>query len=64
MPAPKISRAEFEFLARRAGLSLSEAQKVELYGAYAHLEALIEALKEPLDPAVEPATIFAIDRSA
>jgi hypothetical protein len=64
MPAPKISRAEFEFLARRAGLSLTEAQKVELYGAYAHLEALVAALDKPLDPAAEPATIFAPERSA
>jgi len=64
MAAPKISRAEFEFLARRAGLSLTDAQKLELYGAYAHLEALIEALQAPLDPAAEPATIFAADRSA
>jgi len=63
MPAPKISRAEFEFLARRAGLTLTAAQKEELYGAYAHLEALVAALDTPLDPATEPATIFATDRS-
>jgi hypothetical protein len=61
--APKISQAEFEFLARRAGLSLSEKQKLELYGAYAHLEAMIERLYEPLPRDAAPATIFAIDRS-
>jgi len=64
MAEPSISRAEFEFLARRAGLRLSEAQKKELYGAYAHLEMLMALVNAPLDPAAEPALIFATDRSA
>jgi hypothetical protein len=62
MAAQKISRAEFEFLARRAGLHLSEQQTVELHGAWGTLEALIERLRGPLDPALEPATMFAADQ--
>lgn len=64
MAAPKISRAEFEALARSAGLALSEQQKAELYGAWGTLEQLIERLKTPPLPlAAEPATIFAVDKS-
>jgi hypothetical protein len=62
MPAaPKISRAEFDFLMRRAGLTLSEQQSEELYGAYASLEMLCERLHAPLTLDAEPAIIFACD---
>jgi len=61
---PKISRAEFEFLARHAGLSLTAEQKAELYAAYASLEALIERLHAPLPLEAEPATIFTLDKGA
>ena len=60
---PKISRAEFDFLLARAGLAMSEAQKAELYGAYASLEMLCERLHAPLPLATEPATIFTLDRA-
>jgi hypothetical protein len=64
MAAPRISRAEFDLLAHRAGLALSEEQKAELYGAWGTLEQLIERLRSPPLPlAGEPATIFAVDRS-
>ncbi len=62
MAAPKTSRAEFEVLARRAGLHLNEQQTTELHGAWGTLEALIERLRGPLDPELEPATIFAADQ--
>jgi len=61
MPQPRITREQFEFLARRAGLTLSDQQKSELYGAYGHLEALIERLRTRLPLAAEPATIFTLD---
>ena len=60
---PKISRAEFDALARSAGLTLSELQKAELYGAWGTLEQLIERLKAPLPLEAEPATIFDPDKS-
>jgi len=62
MDAPNLTRAEFAALARRAGLALSEAETAELFGAWAHLEALIERLRAPLRPAAEPATIFLPDK--
>ena len=61
---PKITRAEFDALARSAGLTLSELQKAELYGAWGTLEQLIERMKTPAPPlALEPATIFDPDKS-
>ena len=63
MAAPRTSRAEFEALARRAGLHLSAAQTSELYGAWGTLEALIERLKTPHPSTAEPATIFLVDQS-
>jgi hypothetical protein len=58
---PKISRAAFDLLLARADLGLSEAQKAELYGAYASLEMLCERLHAPLPLSAEPATIFTLD---
>ena len=61
---PKITRAEFDALARSAGLTLSELQKAELYGAWGTLEQLIERMKTPALPLpLEPATIFDPDKS-
>jgi hypothetical protein len=60
--SPKLSRAEFDVLVRRAGLSLSEAQKDELYGPYGTLELLIERLHAPLPFAAEPAVIFVLPK--
>jgi hypothetical protein len=64
MAPPRITQPEFEFLARRAGLTLSAQQKTELYGAWGTLEALIERLRSPALPdAAEPATILVVERS-
>ena len=62
MTEPNMTRAEFDLLARRAGLTLNEQQKSELHGAYVTLDALIERLRVPLDPALEPATTFSTDQ--
>jgi hypothetical protein len=59
--APKIARAAFDLLLARAGLTLTEAQKAEIYGAYASLEMLCERLHAPLPVEAEPATIFTLD---
>jgi len=64
MAALQISRAEFDLLVGRAGLALSEQQKAELHGAWITLDALIERLRGPLDPALEPATIFTADQDS
>jgi hypothetical protein len=58
---PKLPRAGFDLLLARAGLTLSEAQKAELYIAYASLEMLCERLHEPLPLDAEPAVMFACD---
>jgi hypothetical protein len=63
MPAaPKLARAGFDLLLARAGLTLSEAQKAELYVAYASLEMLCERLHAPLPLDAEPAITFACDK--
>ena len=59
-----ISRAEFEALVARAGLTLAEAQKDELHRAYRSLELLLERVRRPLPPEAEPATIFGFDPAA
>ena len=59
--APKLARAAFDLLLARAGLTLSEAQKAEIYGAYATLEQLCDRLHAPLPVEAEPATIFTLD---
>ena len=62
MPAqPKLPRAAFDLLLARAGLTLDEAHKAELYTAYASLELLCERLHAPLPLDAEPAVIFACD---
>jgi hypothetical protein len=62
MPAPKptITRAEFDALARRSGLPLSEAQASELYDNYGYLEAMSERVRAggKRRREAEPATIF------
>jgi hypothetical protein len=60
----KISRVAFDLLLARAGLDLGEAQKAEIYAAYASLEMLCERLHAPLPLAAEPATIFTLDGHA
>ncbi|HZT52003.1 MAG TPA: hypothetical protein VFA22_08720 [Stellaceae bacterium] len=48
MAAPGLSRAEFDALLRRAGLTTSETQRAELYAAWETLETLIARLRTPL----------------
>ena len=54
---PTISREEFAFLIRRAGVSLPEAKLAELYSAYAHVEAAVERVRRGGE--AEPAHVFA-----
>jgi hypothetical protein len=53
-----ITQAEFEFLARRAGLELSETQKSDLYAAYPYIEAMVAQVHQKRGLEAEPAHIF------
>jgi hypothetical protein len=55
---PKITEAEFATLVKRAGLTLSDAQKAELYKAYGYVEAMIARVRTPRGREAEPAHIF------
>jgi hypothetical protein len=64
MPQPKLSRAAFDALVRRAGLVLSEEKAAELYAAYGTLEMLCERVHAPLPVEAEPAMTFTLDERA
>jgi hypothetical protein len=53
-----ITPAEFDFLVRRAGLTLTEAQKAELIEVYPLMQAMAERIRTPRGRAAEPAHIF------
>jgi hypothetical protein len=55
---PKITEAEFATLVKRAGLTLSDAQKAEIYKAYGYVETMIEQVRTPRGREAEPAHIF------
>ena len=57
------SRPELEFLARRAGLTLTEEQTTELLVVYDRVRAMAERVRQPRGRAAEPAHIF-VARSA
>jgi hypothetical protein len=64
MTSQRLTRPEFDALLRYAGLTFSDPQKQELYGAWGTLEALIGRLKTPmLPPEAEPATIVTLDET-
>jgi hypothetical protein len=58
--ASRVTKEEFEILAKRAGLTLSEAQHGTLYEVYGHLEVMLGRLRGSADRArgAEPAHIF------
>lgn len=55
---PGISEVAFEALVAQTGLPLSQAQKQELYAAYAILESMLARVAAPLPREAEPALIF------
>ena len=59
-PVPSVSPAEFAILARKAGLTLNEAQHGTLYEVYGYLEAMLDRLRGPGERirGAEPAHIF------
>ena len=44
---PSISEAEFDVLCKRLPLTLTPAQKAELYEAYGHLEVIRARVRKP-----------------
>lgn len=55
----KTSPDDFEALLRRAGLSLTPAETADLYGAWPHIEAMLDRLRSPTrGREAEPAHIF------
>lgn len=62
MPA-KLPQQDFEALIRRAGLTLTQAQTAELYGAWEHIEPMLDRIRapgsaQPRGREAEPALIF------
>ncbi|HUB96147.1 MAG TPA: hypothetical protein VL993_09530 [Stellaceae bacterium] len=60
----RLSRADFDALVRRAGLTFDDTKADELYRAYASLETLLARINEPLPLEAEPAVIFTLDGEA
>jgi hypothetical protein len=55
----KTSLADFEALARRAGLTLTEEQIATFHGAFGHIEAMLENIRLPArGREAEPALTF------
>lgn len=58
MPA-KLPPQDFDALLRRAGLSLSPDEAADLYGAWEHIEPMLERIRAGARPReAEPALIF------
>ncbi len=57
----EISIAEFAFLARHAGLTLTAEQVEALYPAYGYIAAMKERMRTPRGREAEPAHIFVFD---
>jgi hypothetical protein len=53
-----ITSAEFDFLAERAGLTLTAAQKTELIGVYSLITGFAERIRTPRGREAEPAHVF------
>ena len=59
---PNTTRADFEALVRRAGLTLTDAQVGVIHEAWAYVEQMLERVRTPgRDRAAEPAHIFKPD---
>jgi hypothetical protein len=56
--SPTITSEAFDFLARRAGYTLSPEQKAELISVYPHIAAMIARVHAPRGREAEPAHIF------
>ena len=55
---PSVSEAEFELLARHAGLVLTDAQRGALYAVYGHFEAMKARIRTDRPRGAEPSHVF------
>ena len=53
-----LNRTELDFLARRAGLTLTEEQATALLGVYPKVRAMAERVRQPRGREAEPAHTF------
>jgi hypothetical protein len=58
---PSITEAEFAILVKRAGLSLTDAQRAALFEGYGYLEDMVKRVRTPRGREAEPAHIFVFD---
>ena len=58
----QIRYGEFEFLACRAGLILSDEQMAEMHQAYSVIEAMAARVRRPRSPEADPALTFSVDQ--
>lgn len=58
----KLSETAFDLLVERAGLTLTAAQRAEIYRAYGAIEILLDRVRRPRDMSSEPATIFTLEK--
>ncbi len=50
---------DFKVLVRRAGLTLTDAQLAEIYGAWGHVEGMLARIRAPMLPReAEPSHTF------
>ena len=55
----KTTLEDFKALVRRAGLTLTDAQLAEIYGAWAHVEGMLTRIRTPMLPReAEPSHTF------
>ncbi len=59
-PGPSVSPADFEVLARRAGLTLTDVQRATLFEVYGSFEAMLVRLRGATTRVrgAEPAHVF------
>lgn len=55
-----LTLAEFEQLARRAGLKLTQEQLCEMHQAFAVVEAMAAFVRKPRSQRTEPAMTFSV----
>ena len=55
----KTTRADFDALVRRAGLTLTEEQIATFHGAFGYIEIMLESIRRPVrGREAEPALTF------
>jgi hypothetical protein len=53
-----MDKAEFNFLIEQTGLTLTDAQKAELFGAYPLFQAMVAKATPDMAREIEPSSMF------